>query len=185
MPLALVQSLLEAGLPKVLVLAILLLGWNTERSGVQDVDCVEVFSGQMSVSMALCSAGLRTCSYDAAYSRAMNINSAAGFAPEPCQLNRRVLALLVLACSTKLLTGGQVDWYLDCLALLPNLANHDEKHEAAAATTATVVAKWAPICLPGASMLNVGLDKPRHVGSQPTLLAYPLRRSGAPGPAHE
>lgn len=83
MPLALTQSLLEAGLPKVLVLAILLLGWIPERSTVQDIDCIEVFSGQMSVSMALCAAGLRTCSYDAAYSRTMNINSPAGFAPAP------------------------------------------------------------------------------------------------------
>ena len=95
MPLALAQSLVEAGVPKVMILAILLLGWNSERSTAQDVQCIEVFAGQMSVSMALCAAGLQTCSYDAALSRTMDINSPSGFASEPQRLSRRVLALPV------------------------------------------------------------------------------------------
>ena len=59
---AVIASMLSVPCPKVLILAVLLLGFNPMVSHVQDLDAIEFFSGAAAVSEAMRHLGLSVAS---------------------------------------------------------------------------------------------------------------------------
>lgn len=59
---AVIASMLSIPCPKVLILAVLLLGFNPMVSHVQDLDAIEFFSGAAAVSEAMRHSGMNVAS---------------------------------------------------------------------------------------------------------------------------